>query len=126
MLKLAVLAVILTQVFADISIVEYGGKIPQEGPFDMFFQYTNPSVTDCIVSLKNKDENMKQYFLEKFACSGGTHWRALTMKRDNSAIPLGGNYLLEVQLYNGGNKVDYRGLTVAVTYGRQFTHIKTN
>ena len=122
MLKLTLLTLFFVSTsLAEIMQVEFGGKVPQEGEMDLYFTYNNPSVSECVVALKNKDEAYKAYGLVKFPCSGGSNvFRSLTLQKDFA--PIGSNYIIEIQLYNNGVKTDYRSVGVAVEFGRQGFH----
>ena len=124
MLKLLISLFLFQQITADlVTYLDYGGKIPQNGLFDVRFNYDADGSRDCEVALKNPGENWKTYAYTKIQCGAGKGAvKAVTLSYI-VAPALGFGYLIEVKILNNGVQTAYYKIDVAVQSGKQGFHI---
>lgn len=106
----------------QVNSIEYGGKVPELGEFDLYFTYEADGDRECEIALKRPSEKWKIYGLKKVICEAGANkLKALTLVKDNS--PVGNDYVLEVKILNNGIQSAYKNWDVSVEAGRQGFYI---
>lgn len=106
-----------------VTFIDFGGKIPFEDQFDVFFKYDAAGDRDAEVSLKKPTENWKSYATKRVRVTGGSNkGKAVTLVRTETT-PLGSGYVIEVKLLNNGVQTGYLKQDISVTAGKQGFHV---
>lgn len=107
-----------------IEYIDYGGKVPNQGFFDVRFNYSTSSWRECVVSVKKPSENWKTYAWKKVSLSPGSNMVKAVSLSYLSTPPTGSGYVVEVKMLNWGTntQVAYKNVSVVVQYGKQGFH----
>ena len=92
MFKFLSTLLLINQIAADaITFQDFGGKVPTDDRFDLFFKYTNDGARSCEIALKKPSENYKQYAFIKIDCSnaGG---KGVTLNYNPNPVAGSGQY----------------------------------
>ena len=109
-----------------IHSIEYGGKIPSEGPFDIGFTYTSETDYTCRVSLIDS-------FFNEYACTETTitinfnTFTSVTLASNgDETIPIGSFYSIRFQYLNRNVVYFKQDFPVRVESGRQGFYVDGN
>lgn len=108
----------------SIEYIDYGGKVPDEGFFDVRFNYSTSSWRDCVVSLKKPSENWRTYAWKKISVPPGSNTVKAVSLSFLTTPATGGGYVVEVKMLNRGTnrEVAYKNVQVTVEDGKQGFH----
>ena len=102
--------------------VDFGGKIPSIGQFDVFFQYNSSDTRKCIVSLADTTDNNARWATATVdnLTAGLSQNRSITLSSYEGSLPVGTDYTLIIQLFDSNSVLTaYFTQSVTVEAGKQ-------
>jgi hypothetical protein len=127
MFKLLLAFLIIHNINANlIHSIEYGGKIPSEGPFDIGFYFTSEADYTCRVSLIDSFFNEYASTETTVSIDFYTFMSVTLVSNDGEVVPIGSFYSIRFQYLNR-NVVHFKqDFPVRVEQGRQGFYVEGN